>query len=94
MVIEKKMINESDDEILYLTAKLYFEKEEKVHLVLKAKYPDGKNVYSNCMIKCLRPDFILIEDAVHGIQSYFFVEIKSIEKFKELERNDGSRKAL
>jgi len=47
----------------------------KLHIVLK----DG--VWKNGFVKKIGSDFFMFEDAVHGIEPIFFLEVKKIEPY-------------
>jgi len=68
---------EAIDDFLYKKAKIFHEENAPVHIETHSKK------YYNGYILRVHADFIILEDIVVGENPIFFVEIKSIDKYKE-----------
>ena len=68
---------ETDEEILFLTTKFYFDNQKSIHVT----YSDG--TWNNGDIVEVKQDFFMLNDFEDGIMPIFFIKVKSIKEFKK-----------
>jgi hypothetical protein len=71
--------NETDEEILYLTAKFYMESDKLVHVT----YKDG--TWNNGKIIDVKLEFFMLNDLEDGLMPVFYIKTKYIREYKKEE---------
>jgi len=77
-------MNTSNEDLLLLQqkAKLFFDNQYKVHLSFKRDY------WKRGFIKEVSADFFLLDEVEEGYLPVFFLELKDIQLYKQVEKKD------
>lgn len=81
----KSRSDESDEQILYLTAKFYMENGKLVHVT----YKDG--TWNNGKIIEVKSDFFMLNDLEDGLIPAFYIKTKYIREYKKEDGENAGR---